>query len=371
MRPAWAEVDLGAVRHNATVLGRVAAPAALCAVVKADGYGHGAVAVARAALEAGATWLGVALADEGAELRAAGIDAPILVLAEPSPPEMATVVHHGLRPAVYTETGIDALADAATSRDPVPVHLKVDTGMHRVGAALDDVASLAKRVASHRSLELEALWTHCAVADEPDNPLNAVQRERFEVAVAALDDAGLRPPMLHMANSAAALAHPDMRYDLVRCGIALYGIAPSFELAATGVTDELRPVMALKAQVSHVKVVPRGDGVSYGWHRRLQDDTVVATIPIGYADGIPRRLSVVGGQVLIGGRRRDFAGVVTMDQVCIDCGRDESVAVGDEVVLLGRQGEGCIRAEEVAGLLGTIGYEIVCGIGPRVPRVYR
>ncbi|MGH2687149.1 MAG: alanine racemase, partial [Actinomycetota bacterium] len=213
------------------------------------------------------------------------------------------------------------------------------------------------------------LWTHCAVADEPDNDLNVLQQERFELTVQALTDAGLRPPVLHMANSAGALAHSSMRYDLVRCGIALYGIAPSCDLAAAGVTDDLAPAMALKARVSQVKVVPRGDGVSYGWHRLMARDTVVATVPLGYADGIPRRLSVVGGQVLIGGRRRDLAGIVTMDQLCVDCGAD-AVAVGEEVVLLGAQGDLRITAEEIAGLLGTIGYEIVCGIGPRVPRVY-
>jgi len=369
LRPAWAEVDLDAVRHNAALLREAASPAALCAVVKADGYGHGAAPVARAALEGGATWLAVALAAEGGELRDVGIDAPILVLAEPSPPEMDAVVRHRLRCAVYTEAGIDALAEAAVGAEPVHVHLKIDTGMHRVGAPLEDLVPLAERIAGHPSLVLEGLWTHCAVADEPDNELNVLQQERFEVAVGALADAGLRPPMLHMANSAGAIVHPSMRYDLVRCGIALYGIAPSSELAATGAADGLRPAMALKARVSHVKVVPRGDGVSYGWHRLMTEDTVVATVPLGYADGVRRRLSIAGGQVLIGGRRRDLAGVVTMDQLSVDCGRDE-VAIGEEVVLIGAQGDERITAEEVAALLGTIGYEIVCGIGPRVPRAY-
>ena len=376
MRPAWAEIDLGAVRHNAEVVAAAAAPARLCAVVKADGYGHGAVPVARAALEAGASWLAVALASEGAALRAAGIDAPILVLSEPSPAEMPTVVEHRLRPTVYSDAGIDALVKAVgdAGAAAVPVHLKVDTGMHRVGAPSGDVARLAQRIADDEALELEALWTHCAVADEPGNDLTDRQRERFEAAVATLEALGLRPPMLHMANSAAALVRPDLRYDLVRCGIALYGIAPSCALAAAGATDALRPAMALKAKVSSVRVVPAGDGVSYGWHRNLAADTVVATVPIGYADGVPRRLSVVGGQVLVGGRRRDLAGVVTMDQLMVDCGPEADaaeVAVGDEVVLLGEQGGERVTAEELAGLLGTIGYEIVCGIGPRVPRVHR
>jgi alanine racemase len=372
VRPAWAAVDLGAVRHNTEVLAAAAAPARLCAVVKADGYGHGAVPVAKAALEAGASWLAVALPAEGAVLREAGIDARVLVLSEPSAAEMATVVEHDLCPTVSSDAGIDALAKAvrAAGRSSLPVHLKVDTGMHRAGASLDDVGRLAQRIAGDESLELEALWTHCAVADEPGNDLTDRQKDRFEQAIATLDGLGLRPPLLHMANSAAALVRPDLRYDLVRCGIALYGIAPSCALAAAGFTEGLRPVLSLKAKVSSVRVVPEGDGVSYGWHRPLPRRTVVATVPIGYADGVPRRLSIVGGQVLLGGRRRDLAGVVTMDQLMIDCG-DDDVAVGDEVVLIGAQGDERITAEELAGLLGTIGYEVVCGIGPRVPRLHR
>jgi alanine racemase len=273
---------------------------------------------------------------------------------------------------VYSDGGLDALgrAAAAAGAGRVRVHLKVDTGMHRVGAPLGDIGRLAERIAADESMELEALWTHCAVADDPGNDLTDRQHERFEEAVHVLDELDLRPPMLHMANSAAALVRPDLRYDMVRCGIALYGIAPSCALAAAGATAGLRPVMALRAKVSSVRVVPQGEGVSYGWHRRLAGDTVVATVPIGYADGVPRRLSVVGGQVLLRGRRRDLAGVVTMDQLMVDCGSDP-VEIGEEVVLIGEQGGERVTAEELAGLLGTIGYELVCGIGPRVPRRHR
>jgi alanine racemase len=368
MRAAWAEVDLGAIAHNVRQLLAVAAPAAVCAVVKADGYGHGVVPVATATLQAGAQWLAVALPEEGAALRDAGIDAPVLVLSEPPPSEMELVARTGLRPTLYTRAGIHAAAVAAkTTAHGLPVHLKVDTGMHRVGADPGEAVELAELIGSHPELELEAVWTHCAVADEPDNPFTAEQLRRFDGVVDALGRAGLRPPLLHAANSAAAIAHPAARYDFVRAGIALYGIAPSPALA--GVAD-LRPAMSLKARVAMVKDVAAGEGISYGHQHVFDRPAVVATVPIGYADGVRRRLSAAGGQVLIRGRRHPIVGVVTMDQLMVDCG-DEPVEVGDEVVLIGEQGGETVTAEEWAARLDTVGYEIVCGIGPRVPRRYR
>ena len=365
-RPAWAEVDLEAVRHNVARLREVAAPAAVCAVVKADGYGHGAVPVARAALEAGATWLAVALVEEGVALRQAGIDAPLLVLSEPPADAMAEVVAHGLTPTLYTRKGVEATAGAAgTGR--VPVHVKVDTGMHRVGATPEEAVALARAVADAPSLELQGFWTHLAVADEPANPYTGAQLARFEDARRQLAAAGLSPELVHAANSAAAIAHPAARYDLVRCGIALYGAPPSPEV---GTDCGLRPVLSLKAGVSFVKALAAGERVSYGLRWRAETDTLLATVPLGYADGITRRLSAVGGEVLIGGRRRPLAGTVTMDQVMVDCGPDATVAPGDEVVFLGRQGQEEITATEWAERLGTISYEVLCGIGPRVPRVH-
>ncbi|MGH9185812.1 MAG: alanine racemase [Acidimicrobiales bacterium] len=370
MRPAWAEVDLGAIAHNVRVLIQVARPAALCAVVKADGYGHGAVPVARAALDAGAAWLGVALAEEGVTLRDAGLDAPVLVLSEPQPAEMDLVAGFGLRPTVYSARGVDAAAKAAvrTGHAPLPVHLKVDTGMHRVGADPADALRLARMIAGHPELSLEGLWTHCALTDEPDNPFTAEQLKRFRLVVDELAAAGLRPPLLHAANSAGAIAHPATRLDMVRCGIAVYGIPPSPGL--DGAVD-LRPAMSVKAQVSLVKRVAAGEGISYEHRYFFERDSVVATVPIGYADGVRRRLYAVGGEVLIGGRRRPIRGVVTMDQLMVDCGDDESVQVGDEVVLIGDQSGERITADDWAARLDSIGYEIVCGIGPRVPRRYR
>ncbi len=369
MRPAWAEIDLPAVADNVRTLAGLAAPARLCAVVKADGYGHGAVPVARTAIAAGASWLAVALAEEGAALRDAGIEAPILVLSEAQPAELELVARFGLTPTVYTAAGIDAAAKAAAAYargGRLPVHLKVDTGMHRVGAEPSSAVGLASMIAGRHELTFAALWTHCPVAEEPDNPFTAMQLDRFADVVAGLDAVGLRPPMLHAANSAAAIAFPASRLDMVRCGIALYGLAPAPALARS---VPLRPAMRVKATVSLVKRVAAGEGISYGLRHRFERATNVATVPIGYADGVRRRLGAVGGEVLIRGRRRRITGVVTMDQLMVDCG-DDLVDAGDEVVLIGKQGDDEIPADEWAERLGTINYEIVCGIGPRVPRRY-
>lgn len=364
LRPAWAEVHLDRVRHNAATLAAAAAPATLCAVVKADGYGHGSVDVARAALEGGARWLAVALVEEGAVLRAAGIDAPILLLSEPPIAAWLEVIRHQLTPTVYTAATIDALSEAAaTAAEPIRVHLKVDTGMHRVGAPPDSVVPLAQRIAAADSLHLEGLWTHLAVADELDSDFTTVQLERFDAVRRAVAAAGIVPDFVHASNSAGALFHPAGRFDMVRAGISLYGYAP-----ALSSDFDLRPALELKARVTFVKRVPPGDGISYGLRYRFARESTVATIPIGYADGVPRRLGLVGGDVLIGGRRRRIAGVVTMDQTMVDC-EDDDLAVGDEVVLIGQQGDEVITADEWAQRTDTISYEILCGIGPRVPRV--
>lgn len=368
-RAAWVEIDLGAVRDNITALRGVAQPAEILAVVKADGYGHGAVPVARAALEAGATWLGVALVEEGVALREAGIDAPVLVLSEPVPDAAATVVEHRLTPVVYTPGGIDTLAKAVvdSGRDvPLAVHLKVDTGMHRVGVSPGEAVLLAERVGARTELVLGGICTHFAVADEPDDPYTAEQLVRFHAVLADLDAAGVRPPLVHAANSAGLLAFPAARFDLARVGIAIYGIPPVPELEDRA---ELRPALSLKARVSHVKHLEAGTRLSYGLRYRLEHDGWIATVPIGYADGVPRNLAEVGGEVIVGGHRRPVAGTVTMDQLMVDLGSDEA-AVGDEVVLIGRQGNSEVTAQEWAERLGTIPYEIVCGIGPRVPRRY-
>jgi alanine racemase len=369
LRPVWAGVDLAAIRHNVAVLTALAAPARLCAVVKAGAYGHGAVESARAALEGGARWLAVALVEEGAQVRDAGIDAPVLLLSEPPPAAMADVVGLGLTPTVYTAEGVAAAAAGAAAGGRVlPVHVKVDTGMHRVGAAPSDAVKLALTVEERPELDLQGVWTHFAVADAPDDPFTDVQIDRFAAVVDELAGLGVRPPLAHACNSAGLLAHPTARHDLVRCGLALYGVAPSPALADA--CSDLRPALALKARVSLVKEVEAGEGVSYGLRFRPERRTVVATVPIGYADGVPWRLTGAGGEVLLGARRRPLAGAVTMDQLMVDCGDDASVAVGDEVVLIGRQGAEEIGAWDWAARLGTIAYEVLSGIGARVPRVY-
>jgi alanine racemase len=373
LRPAWAEVDLGAIRHNASVLAAEVSPARLCAVVKAAGYGHGAPEVARAALDGGAEWLAVALVEEGRELRAAGIDAPVLVLSEPAPSAMQEVVEYSLTPTLYTAVGLDALrsaVEAGRGGRPFSVHIKVDTGMHRVGAPPGDAVSLALQVAANSQLDLGGFWTHLAVSDEVDDPYTAEQVDRFREALDALADAGVAPALRHAANSGGALWHRDSRFDMVRCGIALYGLAPGADGIARHPVPLLRPAMSLKARVSFVKTVPAGERISYGLRYRLRQDSVIATVPLGYADGVTRCLSETGGMVLLAGQRRPIAGTVTMDQILVDCGPDSSVAVGDEVVLLGRQGDEEITAWEWAGRTGSIAYEVVCGVSGRVPRSY-
>ena len=369
-RPVWAEIDLDAVAHNVTALATAAAPAELCAVVKADGYGHGAVEVAGAAMRGGAACLAVALASEGAELRAAGIEAPVLVLSQASTAEVDDLVAARLEATAYTERGVTDLAGAARSAraaaDPVPVHLKVDTGMHRVGAQPSEAVDLARCIAEAEGLRLASVFTHCAVADEPGNDFTATQLDRFAAVLHQLDEAGIAVPFRHAANTAAALDHPAARLDLVRCGIGIYGLDPSPALAGR---VDLRPALSLHAAVSHVKRVAAGEGISYGQRYRVDRPTTIATVPLGYADGLPRRLGAAGGRVLIGGRSYPIAGTVTMDQITVDCW-DDPVAVGDPVVLLGAQGPARIDAQEWADRTETITYEIVCGISARVPRRY-
>ncbi len=370
-RWAWVEIDLDAIRHNIAHIRQMVEPAAVWAVVKADGYGHGAVDVARAAMDGGAEGLCVALVAEGLELRRAGIDAPILILSE-QPPEVAGhIVQHRLTPTVYTRQFLDALVAAAPTG--LPVHLKIDTGMQRVGAHPHAAAAIAQSIAERApAVRLAGVYSHLAVADDPSDDFTARQVQRFDEAVEHVIERVGAVPLVHLANSAGALAHPATRRSMVRIGIAMYGISPGH-----GVDDlcaGLRPAMQLRARVSYVKMARAGSRISYGRVHQFERDATVATIPIGYADGVPRRLSATGGEVLIGGRRRPIVGRVTMDQLMVDCGDDE-VSIGDDVVLLGSQdgpdGVQTIRAEDWADRLDTIGYEIVCGVSARVPRFPR
>jgi len=360
-RPTACTIDLAAIRHNVRAL---APPRAqMMAVVKANGYGHGAEPVARAALAAGATWLGVALVEEGIRLRDAGIVAPILVLTQFPPGSEGAALGAGLTPTVYTSKGLARLAAAAAGRS-IGVHVKVDTGMHRVGL---DPARAVEFVAdaTRMGLEIEGLWTHFAASEELGDPFTGLQLERFADVVASVRSAGVRPRYLHAANSAAAMAVPASHFDIVRLGLAIYGLPPAAGLPGAGA---LRPAMRWTSKVAAVRRLPAGERISYGLRYRLDRVSTIATVPVGYADGYSRLLSETG-EVLIGGRRRRIAGTVTMDQLMVDCG-DDPVAEGDDVVLMGRQGDEEITAEELAARIGTANYEVVCQVSERVPRRY-
>lgn len=363
-RWAWVEVSATAIEHNVRELAGIAAPAQVWAVVKANGYGHGALTAARAALAGGATGLCVALVQEGVELREAGVDAPILVLSEQPAESAAAAMAARLMSTVYSVDGITAFAVAGAHRHPV--HLKIDTGMRRVGAAVADVVALADMIAASPAVELAGVFTHLAVSEEIDNDFTTIQSQRLDSALDALAQAGHRPALVHAANSAATMLHPSTRRDITRPGIAIYGLAPSPEIADR--CASLQPALSLHARVSFVKRVRAGEGISYGLRHVFAHDTTVATLPLGYADGVPRRLGLAGGEVLLAGHRCPIVGVVTMDQLMIDCG-EVPVAVGDHVVLIGRQGNDEITVADWAQRVGTINYEVVCGLSPRLERI--
>lgn len=356
VRPTYAEISLEAISANVQAFLGLISPSELCAVVKADAYGHGDVPVANVARESGARLLAVALVEEGVRLREAGVDGPILVLSEPSQDAAKDFARWDLQPTVYSLPFVAALQ--ATGGD-LAVHVKVDTGMHRVGAVPDRVWPLMEAVRRASRLRLASLWSHFAVADE--DPEYTQKQIRLFDEVAARFDA----PATHLANTAGAVLFPGARRSLCRVGLGIYGLHPCPE---TRGHIELRPALRLVSHVSHVQRLPAGERPSYGRVRALERESTVATVPVGYADGFSRLLSRTGS-ALIGGARHSLAGTVTMDQIMVDVG-DLDVAIGDEVVLLGDQGEEEITADQLAADLGTISYEVVCSIGPRVPRRY-
>ena len=367
-RWAWVEVDLGAIQRNVALLAKQAGKAQLWATVKANGYGHGAVQVARAALGAGATGLCVALADEAHELRQAKITAPILIVSEQPATQFEQMLRDDVVATLYNESTINSYAKTASDLGIVgKVHLKVDTGMHRVGAPVASAMTRCRQIKSLASLQLEGVYTHFAAADLPNHDETNKQIQRFESFIAELDRESLRPKYVHTSNSAAAMRVLSATTDIARVGIAIYGIAPSSELES--MAKDLQPALSLHARVSHVQHLASGEGVSYGSRTKLSQAATIATLPIGYADGIQRRLWKVGGEVLIGGKRCPIVGVVTMDQLMVNCG-DADVQIGDHAVLIGTQDSQSISANEIAAKLETIGYEIVCGISARVPRKY-
>ncbi|WP_285507304.1 alanine racemase [Actinokineospora sp. NBRC 105648] len=354
--PPRAEVtiDLGLLRHNVALLVDRAAGAESMAVVKADGYGHGAVPIARAALEAGATWLGSCSLDEALALRAAGITAPILSWLDVAGADLSAAVEAGIDVAV---SDVDQLRGLRGAR----LHLKVDTGLCRNGCPPARWAELVRAAAASNN-EVYAVWSHLACADEPGHPSIDLQAKRFDDAYHAALAAGVTPRR-HLANSAATLNRPDLHFDMVRLGIAMYGLNPLAQ------REDLRPIMSFRSSVALVKRVAAGESVSYGQSWTAERDTTLALVPVGYADGIPRLLSN-RMEVLVGGVRRPQRGRVCMDQIVVDCG-DDPVALGDEVVLFGSGEHGEPTATEWAETIGTIDYEIVTGMHrPRLARRY-
>ncbi len=368
-RPSRAEISLDAIAANVRAACRLAAPGAqVMAVVKADAYGHGAVPVARVALQAGATWLGVAIPEEAVPLRSAGIAAPILVLGLIAPEQAELVLANGLQQCVSHPDQAEVLDRLARRREQVcPLHLKVDTGMGRLGLLPREVRAAAERIRALPAVRLVGLMTHFAEAEAEDPAFAEEQLRRFAEAEAALAAAGIRVAVRHAANSAGLLFLPQARLDLVRPGIMLYGCHPRGRLPQAG--PALRPALRLCTAVSQLAERARGTCVSYGRTFVASRDLRIATLPIGYGDGWSRLLSN-RGHVLIRGRRVPIVGRVCMDMIMVDVTDLPAVGVGEEAVLIGRQGAEEITVDEVAEAQGTISYEVLCRISPRVPRVY-
>lgn len=370
LRPAWVEVDLSAVAHNFRELRRITAPQTqMMAVVKANAYGHGAVEVSKRVLREGADRLAVAILDEARELRAAGITAPILILGYTPPDQLPRVVEMGIEQTVYTWEAAKTLSEAATSlHKTAKAHIKLDTGMTRLGfSTADENIETVINISKLPNLEIEGIWTHFAVADITDKTFTREQAARFLGFVEKLERQGVHIPLKHVCNTAGIIDTPEFHMDMVRTGIGLYGMYPSDEVDKSRL--QLIPAMTFKAMVAYVKPVRAGVTVSYGRTFTVPRDTVVATIPVGYADGYTRLLSGKS-EVLIRGRRAPVIGRVCMDQFMADVGHIDGVTGGDEAVLFGRQGDDEIKADELAHILGTINYEITCMIGARVPRIY-
>lgn len=357
MPRARLEVDLGAVRGNvAAVRATLRRSTQIMAVVKADGYGHGAIPVARAALEAGASWLGVARVEEARALREAGIGAPLLVFGDSAPEEIAELASQQVSFSVFSRRTLEAAQRAASvSSYGIAVHLKIDTGMGRVGFAPHEAVAVAEAVRTTPGLHLEGVFTHFATADS-DPAFARRQLDRFRAVLGALEAAGIHVPFRHAANSAATFVLPEAHFDLVRVGIALYGLLPGFPF--------LRPALRLLAEVVQVKRVPEGTPIGYGAAYRTLRETTIATVPVGYADGLPRAFSE-RGFAFVRGSRVPYAGWICMDALMLDVG-ELPVEEGDEVELLGPN----VPVEEVARACGTIPYEIVARLGSRVDRVY-
>jgi alanine racemase len=367
-----AVVDLGAIRHNVLLLAETAAPAALMVVVKADGYGHGLERVAQAAREAGAPWLGVATLDEALALREGGDTGPVLCWLDVPGPDPDRAVRAGIDLTAYTLEELDRLAAAARGAGlRARVQLKVDTGLSRGGCTPADWPALVTRAREREEagdLVVTGVWSHLACADEPAHPANDAQEAAFREAVDVAQRAGLRPEVRHLANSAATLLRPSARFDLVRCGIAAYGLDPAPEATPRPLADRLVPAMTLQTPLTLAKDVPAGAGVSYGHTWTAPAPTTVGLVPLGYGDGVPWSAGS-RGEVWVAGARRPVRGRVCMDQLVVDLGGDRPPA-GEPAVLFGTGDGGEPTAQDWAEAAGTINYEIVTRVSGRVPRRY-
>jgi len=364
MYSTWVIIDTDAIKNNVRFI-KDHTGTQVMAIVKANAYGHGAIPVARAALEGGATWCGVARFSEALELRQAKIDCPILLLGYTPKEHLEEMIKNQVSMTIWEPGQISLLSEAADRAGQVArIHLNVDTGMSRIGVQTNEVLAVARIAGITPGIEFEGLYSHFARADEGDPVSADLQWERFERVLSELRVEGLLPPVVHHANSAASLTRRATALSLVRFGIAMYGLHPSPECP---LPEAFRPALSWKSVLSQVKILPPGRGVSYGHEYVTRGDERIGTIPVGYADGF-RRLG--GNKVLVGGKHAPIVGRVTMDQVMVQLDGVPDAKAGDEVVLIGRQGEGLITAEDVAEIWGTINYEVTCAIGPRVPRLF-
>jgi len=370
LRPTWVEIDLDAVIHNVREFRKLTGSNMnIMAVVKADAYGHGAPEVSRAAIEGGADYLGVAFLEEGIELRKAGLEAPILLLGYTPPPQMEKMIDYRLTPTIFSLETARYLSQCARKREEnIPVHVKVDTGMGRIGFLPGMAAELVEEISRLPGLKIEGLMSHFAAADEEDPEYTYSQLESFRSIHEECCNRGIEPSLLHASNSAGTIRFPEAHFDMVRLGLALYGYYPS-EAVNYPERVDLRPVLFFKSRVIMSKQVPAGTCLSYGATYCTDQPSVIATIPVGYADGFNRLLSN-RGKVLINGIRVPVVGRVCMDYIMADVTAIEGVKEGEEVVLYGPQGNERVTVAEVADLLGTIPYEVLCSVSKRVPRWY-
>ncbi len=368
-----AQIDLDAFDHNVKEIQKKIGPdTGLMGVIKTNAYGHGAVILAGELERLGASWLAVACVEEGIELRKHGIRLPVLVLGFTAPDQYEDLIEYEITPAVFSLDMARAMDETAKEAGKVlPVHIKVDTGMGRIGyAPTRESAEEIYKISQLAHIQVEGMFTHFACADMEDEAYKSITRQQFDRYCQMeqwLEDMGLYIPLRHCANSAGIMDAPGMHKDMVRAGIILYGLYPSDEMSKEIL--DLKPVMSLKSHITYIKKVAPGHGISYGYTYVTPKETLVATIPVGYGDGYPRLLTNQGS-VLIHGQRAPIIGRVCMDQFMVDITDLTDVKEGDEVTLVGRDGDEEITFDELAGLIGTISYELVCDVGRRVPRVY-